>query len=210
MSCEVPFGSSLRTPTPLRNPTVDDMIEWLRWEEWYRGRAGWSAEYIHEEIFRLDEDHPDANGFAAVHGSGSWRCPKSIEFQINAMLPEQSYLEEHRRYVRSMIQAHKSLVSEAEVEVDHRIVQAGFSVEDYESGREWPSSLYAKLQQLEKIKRRDRCDSQIRVKVVCHPGIRSSEYFPLILDLYIPKTCDLVEFEGCLKEYAIIQGTAKA
>ncbi|KAL1964939.1 hypothetical protein VTN77DRAFT_6292 [Rasamsonia byssochlamydoides] len=188
-----------------RVATVDDMIEWLRWDGWYRGIVGWCTEYSEREVLGPGEDDPDCNRFAPVYPPGTWRTLQR-DFDLNAGLRAASHMEEHEKYIRRMIESHKKLLVEAIEDVDRRLVQAGLSVEDEENAEKRASSVYAKLQQLEEAKRKHRPDPRVRIQVICHAGGADTGYEPVTLDLYIPKTCVFEEFEEILERHAHTYG----
>lgn len=205
LSCSPP-----RAETPHRVATVEDMLEWLRWDGWYRGIVGWCTEYSDSELFSPREAEPDGSGrLAALYSPASWRPPQR-DFDLNAGLREASYMEEHEKYVRRMIESHKKLLVEAIEEVDRRLVQAGLSVDDAKpnskNAEKRASSVYAKLQRLEDANRKRRPDPRVRVQVICHAGNADTGYEPVTLDLYIPKTCVFQEFEEMLERHAHVYG----
>ncbi|KKA19124.1 hypothetical protein T310_6915 [Rasamsonia emersonii CBS 393.64] len=181
LSCSPP-----RAGTPPRVATVEDMLEWLRWDGWYRGIVGWCTEYSDTELFSPREAERDGSSrFAAFYSPGSWKPPQR-DFDLNAGLREASYMEEHEKFVRRMIESHKKLLVEAIEEVDRRLVQAGLSVEQNENADKRASSVYAKLQRLEEAKRKRRPDPRVRVQVICHAGNADTGYEPVTLDLHLP------------------------
>lgn len=191
----------------IRHVTVDDMINWLRLDGFYRGLVGWSTQFSPEEIFGSPsqiQDLPESTKKTAQDAP-----LEDGNVGLHSALDQATREADQEKHVRRMIQEHRRLIPAAVREVERRLISAGIPMEEVRKmGRsDAASSVFVKLGRLEQVQRPAQPPAaRVMIQVVCDIGGMDDEGGLWKMDLHIPRNCLFDEFEDILHRHAYVKG----
>ncbi|KKZ68137.1 hypothetical protein EMCG_06194 [[Emmonsia] crescens] len=194
-----------------RAATVNDMIEWLWNDGFYRGEVGWSAEWDPDAIFGPPSSSSEAYVFGMSTSSGEKADEQhgqlqldlnvDMDMDINAGFRETAVDAAHEKYVKKMIRKHKKLVPEALQEIDQRLLKAGVSVEELASlTTRRATDAYKKLARLDQAT--GKCTASTRLQFRVMSDLLPGEW--MAVDIYLPRTCQLGDFESSMLRHRLV------
>ncbi|OAX82399.1 hypothetical protein ACJ72_03245 [Emergomyces africanus] len=197
-----------------RTATVNDMIEWLWYDGFYRKEVGWSAEWDLDTALWPPDCYPEpyspgmwtssdekADGQPQPTSNFDMNIDVGMDLGTNAGFREIAVGAAHEKYVRKMIKKHKKLLPEAIQEIDQRLLKTGVSMEEVQSLTSGKATdAYKKLSRLQKATGKCTPSTPLQFRIM-------SDLLPgdwMAVDIYLPRTYGLGDFEQSMLRHRLV------